>query len=172
MIKRDLTKAELRRLLCYNPFSGNFRWRVSSSNRIHVGDIAGTIRIKRRFGRKVLAIRINGVQYYTHRLAFLYMRGHWPHNEIDHRDGNGTNNRWLNLREATHSQNQANCGPQKNNKLGIKRVCYDGKRKKYQARIMVRGQRMYLGSFNSIDEASKAYQQAANKYFGEFARYA
>lgn len=86
---------------------------------------------------------------------------------IDHKDGNGLNNQKSNLRSATHQQNAANRGPQINNTTGYKGV---GKvRNKFRAYIKVVNKKIHLGYFQNVEGAAIAYDQAAKKYFGEFA---
>lgn len=89
----SLTHARLLEVLDYDPVSGLFRWRISNSNRAPVGAIAGS----RRKGH--LAIRIDGVRHYAHRLAWLYMTGEWPKGQIDHKSRDGADNRWVNGRD-------------------------------------------------------------------------
>lgn len=170
MVKR-LTQTELHRVLYYNPLSGNFIWRTSPSPmaRVRAGDMAGRIRRVGHDRRPYRYITIHQHTYGAQRLAFLYIKGHWPDNQMDHKDGNSLNNRWLNLRECTRSQNAANSGPQKNNKLGIKGV-WRRKRGKFRSGIRVYGKRINLGTFDTLEVAAHAYQRAAKMYFGEFAR--
>lgn len=104
------------------------------------------------------------------RLAFFYMTGNWPANQIDHIDKNPQNDSWQNLREATNQQNNANTGRQKNNTTGYKGVTWDKRNKKWRAQIMVNGRGIALGRFMCPAAAHMAYQIAANKYFGEFSR--
>lgn len=88
---------------------------------------------------------------------------------VDHKDGNGLNNKRENLRLATPAQNKQNSKLASNNKSGFKGVC---KRKdKWQANINVNGKRIYLGQFTTPELAHAAYCAAADKYFKEFARY-
>ena len=89
----------------------------------------------------------------------------------DHRNGNGLDNQKHNLRPATHAQNGYNRKlPQKNNKLGIKGVCWHKRAKKFNAQIKVDGKKFHLGLFNVLGDADSAYRIAEEKYFGEFAR--
>ena len=168
---KKLTQTELWRLLCYNPFSGNFMWRVSPKchAEIKIGDVAGYIAYMGN-KRPSRIISIHGHQYRAHRLAFLYMKGHWPLDQVDHKDGDGLNNRWLNIRECNQSQNMCNRRVQKNNHLGVKGVNYCEKTKKYRALITKNGKRIYLGYHDTLEVAAYTHQKAAKKYHREFAR--
>ncbi|KKM16827.1 hypothetical protein LCGC14_1681870 [marine sediment metagenome] len=163
---KEINQIELRKLLCYNPLSGNFMWRVSVNRRIRIGSIAGSV-VRDRRGKSYTHIKIHGQSYLAHRLAFLYIKGRWPR-EIDHKDGKGLNNKWLNLRECTHSQNAANQGPRKDNKLGVKGVSYYSGSGKYVAQIGIYGKKTHLGYFNTVEAATRAYKKAAKKHYGEF----
>lgn len=94
---------------------------------------------------------------------------------VDHIDGNPLNNQRSNLRFATNAQNQANRGPSKHNKLGIKGVCkvyFNGNTKKrpfYRAQIKSNKKVRHIGYFKTPEQAQKAYLEAARKYHGEFA---
>jgi hypothetical protein len=97
--------------------------------------------------------------------------GNDPIKLIDHIDGNRLNNRVSNLREANDSENQWNSLAQKNNKLGIKGVRLDKNGKNYCARITHYGKEYGLGTYDTIEEASLAYQKASLKYHGEFGNF-
>ena len=90
--------------------------------------------------------------------------------EVDHVNGNRLDNRRSNLRIATRQQNGMNKSVSKNNKLGIKGVSFDPSRGKFSARITVAPKYLYLGRFDTADEARVAYESAATKHYGEFAR--
>ena len=105
------TQQELKRQLHYNPETGVFTWLVSNNNRIRVGDKAGAV----SSGKSYCRIKINGKSYGAHRLAFFYMHGEFPLKDVDHVDGNGLNNKWLNLRQVTHQENQKNQRLRKDN---------------------------------------------------------
>lgn len=91
---------------------------------------------------------------------------------IDHINGNKLDNRRSNLRYATREENSFNSGASKNNKSGAKGVRRLKKfsNKPFTAQIKYKGRCMWLGSFATLEEASDAYQAAADKYFGEFKR--
>lgn len=92
------------------------------------------------------------------------------HQQIDHHNGNGLDNRRENLRFCTGTQNQSNRGKQKNNKNKFKCVYWRRDKSKYQTVIQINGRRIHLGYFNDEVEAAKVYDEAAKKHFGEFAR--
>lgn len=88
--------------------------------------------------------------------------------EVDHRDGAGLNNQKSNLRQATPSQNRCNRGKTKANTSGYKGVFACGKG--WNARITLHGQRYGLGTYPTREQAAAAYDAAASKLHGEFAR--
>lgn len=114
------------------------------------------------------AVGIGSIRYLVHRINWKIKYGEDPKECIDHIDGNKLNNRIDNLREASKLQNKINQMVTKNNTLGVKGVSYANKHKSYQTAIAIDGKRTYLGSFNTIEEASLVYQAASLKYHGEF----
>ena len=113
---------ELRRLLSYDPKTGDFRWRVSRGGGVRAGDLAGTLH-----SGGYWQIYVNNRLYLAHRLAWLYVYGKWPDKGIDHKNGIRTDNRICNLREATASQNGANKGRLTRNTSGFKGVSWISK---------------------------------------------
>lgn len=90
--------------------------------------------------------------------------------QVDHEDGDGLNNRRRNLRFSTFSQNNHNRGPYKRNTSGFKGVSWSSSKKRWEAHIQVAGKHLHLGRFRNKLDAAKAYEVAAKKYLGEFAR--
>ncbi|WP_353511490.1 HNH endonuclease signature motif containing protein [Escherichia sp. 10290] len=102
---------------------------------------------------------MDGVRYFAHRLAWLYVYGEWPKQEIDHIDRNRRNNAISNLRDVSRVVNALNVGP-RNSNAGIKGVTFCQARNQWQAQINVSGKNITLGRFNTIDEAAIAYKAA------------
>jgi len=159
-----LTLDRLREVLRYDPESGKFFWLKDCNQNRKSGDQAGNPDNKGYW-----CIMIDGKTYKAHRLAWLWMVGEWPEAEIDHININKSNNRWENLRAASHARNCANTPRKVTNKIGAKgiRAIRSGK---YVARIMKDGKASHLGTFSSLEEAIQAYAAAASAHFGEFAR--
>lgn len=89
---------------------------------------------------------------------------------VDHTNGDGLDNRMCNLRLATPSQNNMNRKVGLNGKTGIRGVHYSEDRGVYYARITVKGKNIFLGTFNTAEEAAHAYADASAKYHGEYGR--
>lgn len=90
--------------------------------------------------------------------------------ETDHIDGNKLNNTRSNLRICSHMENMRNRGRQKNNTTGFKGVYFQKSKNRFVAQINIGGKPKYLGSFQSAEEAAKAYAIAVSTHHGEFAR--
>ncbi|CAB5079604.1 putative NHN endonuclease [uncultured Caudovirales phage] len=164
-----LTVDDLRQVLNYDPATGVFTWKVTNSNRAVAGSVAGTLRV----ASETLVyrqIRIDGVSHRAHRLAWLYMTGEWPKDVVDHVNGNGTDNRWVNIREATKSQNQFNRRASRNNTSGRKGVVFLKDRNRWRALIWVNDQPRYLGNFYTYEAAVAARSAAERQLHGAFAR--
>ncbi len=159
-----LTADRLRDVLRYSPETGLFHWRIMCSAHRPAGMLAGD---KKKDSGYVL-IGVDCFRYRAHRLAWLYMTGEWPLLQIDHIDRDRSNNRWINLREASQQQNSANMS--RPNATGRKGVRASANGERWIAMISVNYQSLYLGTFDTIDQASAAYAAAAREHFGEFAR--
>lgn len=159
--REHLTQEEVSALLTYEPETGVFRWKERPKemfsirecdcgiwNKNNAGKVAGS-----KTNRGYLRIKIGGVPYLSHRLAWLLMTGAWPELEIDHINGIKTDNRWLNLRAADRIINLANMGLYKNNRSGIHGVIWVESKARYEVSIQRFGKTHYLGRYTDFFEA-------------------
>lgn len=154
---------ELKRL--FYCIDGILYRKVSVSRNTKKGDVAGYI------GDKGYWItRIKNRAERNHRIIFAIYHGYFPQN-IDHKDGNRSNNRIENLRAATIGQNHRNRGLQKNNTSGIKGVSWDKRRGKWVASVCTKGKQQKLGLFDNICEARDAAENYRDVMHGEFANH-
>lgn len=107
-----------------------------------------------------LRIAILGRRYYAHRLAWFYVHGKWPTEQVDHVNGIRNDNRIANLREATQSANGQNRIRQANNSSGCIGVTWSKSKRKWLAKIGVNKKKHYLGSFDIFDDAVAARIEA------------
>ena len=156
--------ARIRELFDYDQEKGNFirKFQANCADG-QPGSIAGSLK---KDGQ--IWIRIDGIKYTLHRLAWLYMTGAWPVAMIDHKDLDNTNNAWSNLRECTNGQNQMNTGPQSNNKLGVKNV-HRMKNGRFMARVG-KDKKYHQKIFRDLDSAASWADSKRKELHGEFAR--
>ena len=154
-----LTQERLKELLNYCPESGVFVWLTQLSSRGLLGNVAGTPHSK---GYRT--IQINGAKFLMHRLAWLYMTGSFPPDEIDHINRDKKDNRFANLRIVTGSENMHNMGKNSRNTSGVKGVYYDKANKKWRAQIGLNNTHKSIGRFSTPEEASAAYLAAQKIY--------
>lgn len=159
-----LSIERLKELLEYNRDTGEWRWLKTLRPQSPAGCIAGSK------GKEYTLLRVDRRAYMAHKLAWLYCYGDWPAKQIDHINGDRYDNRIVNLRLATPSENGRNRGPQRNNTSGVKGVTWHARDKRWQAQIWVNGKRIQLGYFIDIKDAAAAYAKAALELHGEFAR--
>jgi hypothetical protein len=155
-----LTQKRLKEVLHYNSRTGIFHWLKSGTGR-RLNLIAGTPTTK-----GYIAIGIEKKYYRAHRLAWLYVKGVWPTDQIDHKDTIRNHNWFSNLREVTHTGNQQNqIKAHSNNKsTGVLGVNFDKHSGKYQAKISVSGKQIILGLFTTLKEAKGIYVKAKREY--------
>lgn len=156
----EITQACVRELFDYDPESGVL--------------IAKKRQKGRKFGKPVgcksgnyLLAMVEGRLYKVHRLIFLWHHGYMPE-VIDHIDRNGMNNRIENLRAATPLQNTANRGLNRNNTSGFKGASYDKRRNRWAGQMMVNRKHVFLGYFDTPEDAHAAYVKATRELYGEF----
>lgn len=151
----------LRGIIEYKPDTGEFIWLVN--RRSHAGKVAPGAAAGARDSTGRLRIMIDQRMYSAPRLAWLYMTGKFPKSQVDHIDGDPRNNKFSNLREATPQENAQNIKkPRSHSKSGLLGVISlpNGK---YQAKIVVRGKPIWLGTFTDALDAHTAYLEAKRK---------
>lgn len=105
-----------------------------------------------------ITVSVMGRRYRAHRLAFLYMLGRWPKGLVDHRDRDKANNRWENLRESDKSVNGQNVvSPRISNTTGFLGVLRQRKSGRFIAQIEIKSRAIYLGCYQTPEEAHLAY---------------
>lgn len=146
----NLDSTRLREVLYYCPQAGVFTWRLSRQ-KVKAGSVAGTTN-----SRGYCRITVLGQAYAAHRLAWLYVHGAWPTDQIDHINGVRNDNRIENLRDvsaAANSQNQRQ--PQGDNPfLGVSLV---RNKNRWIARLRLDGEQRYIGCYATPEEARAAY---------------
>ena len=157
----ELTAEYLRSILHYDQETGIFTWKVRTSNNVKAGDVAGC-----QNGAGYLLIRVQSRPYQAHRLAWLYMHGVWPKDQIDHINRNRSDNRISNLRDVSRKQNLQNSGKSSANTSGHTGVSWNKQNSKWQAVIMHNYKNIHLGCYNTIEEALSARKAGELKYWG------
>lgn len=158
----ELTHQRLLDLLDYDPRTGIFTWRVARGPR-KAGAVAGA-----PSGDGYIQIMIDWRNYKAHRLAWFWVHGEWPPEEIDHKDGIGSDNRLNEIRPATSSQNKINRRLLPQNTSGFKGAFLDKRDGRWYSHISLNRQLVYLGRFDTAEQAHAAYVAAAREAYGEF----
>lgn len=151
----SLTVARLREVLHYDPDTGAFTWKLKTALGIQVGSEAGTLN-----NRGYRIVRLNGKGYSAHRLAWLYVNGVWPENQIDHINRTRNDNRIANLREASCAENLQNTVARSTNTSGHKGIHWLKQRQRWVAHITHQYSQIYLGLFADINDAVAARKKA------------
>ena len=160
MFNSTLTADRLRQVANYNSDTGAFTWIIVPHNRFRVGDRAGY----RRTVDGYWSIQVDKTPYLAHRLAWLYVKGTWPKNQLDHINGIRDDNRISNLREATQEENHQNVKTRAGRNHAERGTCYRKDVKKWAAAIGMDGGHVYLGLFDTQEQAHQAYVEAKLKY--------
>lgn len=114
---------------------------------------------------------VNDVSLKAHRVIWALTYGLWPDNQIDHIDGDRSNNRVENLREATSQENRINTGKRSDNNSGYKGVWWSKQKARWVSEIKKGGIRKHLGFFDCPSAAHEAYKAASEELHGEFANH-
>jgi hypothetical protein len=154
-----MTQQRLKELCLYDPSTGTFTW-IVPRRKCSVGAIVGS-----KETRGYLVAKIDYQRYYVHRLAWLYMTGDWPVDEIDHIDMNKSNNKWENLRSVSTKQNMENVGLKKSNRTGVTGVSWSKTHGYWLARIKHNYKSITIGYFKDFDSAVDARKKAEKRLF-------
>ena len=179
-----ITQKQIKKLLHYNPETGIFTWLKRTPKMFKNGE--GIYSIERnckiwntRFSGKpagrlndfgYIIITIHERKYSSHKLAYTYMTGKQVKEEIDHKNGKTNDNRWINLRPATSTQQKRNSKVSSRNTSGYRGVSLSKQKNKWRARGVINRKEIHLGFFDTPEEASKAYLKWAKQAFGKFFR--
>lgn len=162
MIARNtMDISELRRLLRYEPDTGIVRW--NGRGRLKDGRVAGALD---KDG--YLVVRIEGHRFPLHRVAFALHTGRWPEDDLDHANGSRTDNRFVNLREASRAENNANSRHRTLNRSGFRGVHWCKNAGKWRVTMTIAGKAKHIGLFVERDAAHAMYVQKAKELYGEF----
>lgn len=165
MRSKSLPSVEtLRQLIDYDAFSGIVTIKQKRSGK----GVVGAEPSKNNCG--YFQLYLEGKTFSVHRLVWKLYYGEDPSGDIDHINGDRSDNRIDNLRIATRTQNNQNSKIRKDNSSGVKGVHFFTRTQKWQAYIDLNRKRISLGYFHDLESAKKARLEAEDKYHGSYAR--
>ena len=170
-----ITQKIIRQIIDYNQETGLAIWKKRP---LH---LCGSIRIKKAFdskysgkqigstsvnkdGKSYTITKIFGKCYSLHRIIWLYIHGQWPEDQIDHINGNGMDNRLINLRSVTAFENMKNTKMRSNSKSKCTGVTWHKRQNKWRARINHEKKEIYLGHFDQLEDAIEARRKAEKQF--------
>lgn len=162
MQEPPFTQAYLKEHLHYDPDTGEFTWLKPTTPVVKAGQPAGCVATN-----GYVVIGLKGKLHRAHRLAWLYLQGRWPEYDVDHENRVRHDNRELNLREVTKTQNNQNKTAQ-SNAAGVPGISWYAPTHKWKTQIRVNKKAIHLGYFDTPEEAYQAYL-AAKKIHHPFA---
>lgn len=164
---------ELRQLLDYDPETGVFTWRERTPEMFEDGGhsrehicarwnalYAGKQAIHTPHIKGYRSGHVNRKGVLAHRAAYAMMTGHWPPDQIDHINGDKTDNRWANLRAVSNTENHRNMPRRSDNTSGDNGVYWYTRLRKWEARVGANGRSHFLGYFSSKEDAIAARARA------------
>jgi len=181
---QDISPDVLRQLLRYEPETGKLFWLNRAVDWFTDGAYPAARECKRwnaRYAGKEAFTASNGDGYFhgkvqgvvikAHRVIWAMQEGVWPDNQVDHLNGIRSDNRWGNLRAATHAENMKNQKKRKNTSSQYRGVYWrkDIKRWISAGGSGIRGNHVYLGCYVDETDAARAYDAFAKSQYGAFA---
>lgn len=154
-----MSPSELRRLVKYDPETGALTWIERDGNARFNSKLAGRPAFAQMSGG-YLTGRINGKNYKAHRIAWAVAYGEWPKGQIDHINGDRSDNCLVNLRSVSNSENGKNQKARSTNRSGEPCVNWFARDQKWWVKITVDGHQKHIGYFNTIEEAVAARNSA------------
>lgn len=152
----EITHKQVVERLEYDPDTGVFTRKMRTSNSVRVGDVAGYLRKDGYRG-----VRLFGKEYLLGRLAFFVVHRRWPTPEVDHINGDRSDDRIANLREVTRRQNNQNYRCHREGKLlGAVLMKDQHRNKPWRGQIRIDGKFIVLGYFKTEQEAHQSYMKA------------
>lgn len=147
-----LTQERLKELLHYDEETGVFT-RKEKIGRYLKGAVSGA-----KHNKGYIQITIDNENYLAHRVAWMYVYGEFPKNQIDHINRIKTDNSIKNLRDVDASTNHHNIGIRSHNTSGVTGVVWDSRSKKWKAQIILKNKRYLIGTFKTVELAKIARQ--------------
>jgi hypothetical protein len=163
--RNSVTQEQVKALFNYDPETGIFTRKVNHF-RAKAGTVAGRVST-----RGYIHVTMKGTFFYGHRLAWLVVYGNLPEHQIDHINGDRTDNRIRNLRAATNGENQANAALQKNSTSKHKGVSWVGKINRWCGYVYKHKKKVFNRYFVTKEEAIAAVRNARTHFHGEFAKH-
>jgi len=157
-MRSEISHEYLLSVLSYDKDTGYLFWKNPPFKRRLNGTKAGSVRHDGR-----IAITLKGHPYAAHRVIWFLVYGKWPDGFLDHINGDPSDNRLCNLREATNSENQQNITSKGRGRSGVLGAQWNSQLGKWQSSIKLNGKNIYLGAFASKEEARNAYLSAKAK---------
>lgn len=157
-------------LWTYDPETGHVKWKAHRSSRVRAGSRAGCLKSYAP-NQRYREIKVNGRKYREHRVIWFMQTGGWPPAgmDIDHINGDTSDNRWSNLRLVTRSQNNMNRRKHPQNTSGVVGVSHCKQTGKWVAYVKANRKRHWLGRHDTLEDAARAVEEARRQHHGEFA---
>lgn len=161
----SISQKEIMEFLSYNPDNGLFTWIKSRKTSTKVGSIAGC-----NMPDGYIKIAFKRRNYMAHRLAWLYVHGFFPKDQLDHINGVRNDNRIVNLRECNVNENQRNRGKSPRNTSGYLGVSWSNRYNKWLVQVTFNGKCKHVGVYKNILDAAEAYKNFAKENYNGFYR--